>query len=157
MPDQSQETLAMAYTDSTAVEPGSLGARLASYRPAALGVLRIGAGLLFMQHGAQKLFGVMGGIDGQGQSVALASLMGVAGVLEFFGGLLIVLGLFTRPVAFLLAGEMVVAFFKAHAPRGGFPLENGGELALLYMLVWVALVVFGAGAFSIDNMRAKPS
>jgi putative oxidoreductase len=145
-------------THSPAVHPGSLGARLAPYRPAALAVLRIGAGLLYMQHGAQKLFGVMGGIDGQGQAVQLASLMGVAGVLEFFGGLLIVLGLFTRPVAFLLAGEMLVAFFKAHAPRGGFPLENEGELALLYMVVWLTLVVFGAGAFSIDNLRAqKPS
>jgi putative oxidoreductase len=148
----------MAHTLDThpaAGDPGSLGARLASYRPVALAVLRIGAGLLYMEHGAQKLFGVMGGIDGQGQAVPLASLLGVAGVLECFGGLLIVLGLFTRPVAFLLAVEMLVAFFKAHAPKGGFPLENGGELALLYMLVWLTLVVYGAGAFSIDEMRAR--
>jgi putative oxidoreductase len=151
-----EETCPMPLeTHSPGVHPGSLEARLASHGHGALAVLRIGAGLLFMQHGAQKLFGAMGGIDGQGQAVSLASLMGVAGVLEFFGGLLIVLGLFTRPVAFLLAGEMLVAFFKAHAPKGGFPLENGGELALLYLVVWLTLVVFGAGAFSLDNMRAR--
>lgn len=136
--------------------PGSLAARLASYRPAALAVLRIGAGLLFMQHGAQKLFGMFGGVgDTPGMTVPLVSQMGLAGILEFFGGLLIVLGLFTQPVALLLAGEMLVAFFQAHAPRGGVPLENGGELPLLYMLIWITLAVFGAGALSIDAARAR--
>lgn len=135
--------------------PGSLAARLAAYRPASLALLRIGAGLLFMEHGAQKLFGVMGGLGAPGATAPLASLMGVAGVLELFGGLLIVLGLFTRPVAFLLAGEMLVAFFKTHFPKGGFPLENGGELPLLYLLIFLTLLVFGSGAASIDAARAK--
>jgi putative oxidoreductase len=143
-------------TRSTAADSGTLAARLAPYRPAALAVLRIGAGLLFMQHGAQKLFGWFGGVgETPGMTVPLASLMGVAGVLELFGGLLIVLGLFTRPIAFLLAGEMLVAFFKAHAPKGGVPLENGGEVPLLYMLVWLTLTVLGAGAFSIDSARGR--
>lgn len=135
--------------------PGSLAARLAPYRPAALAVLRIGAGLLFMQHGAQKLFGLLGGMGAPGATAPLVSLMGLAGVLEFFGGFLIVLGLFTRPVAILLAVEMLVAFFKAHAPKGGFPLENGGELALLYFVVYLALFVLGAGPFSIDGARSR--
>jgi putative oxidoreductase len=134
---------------------GSLEARLAPYRPAALALLRIGAGLLFMQHGAQKLFGVLGGFGSPGATAPLASLMGLAGVLEFFGGLLIVLGLFTRPIAFLLAGEMLVAFFKAHVPRGGFPVENGGEVPLLFMLVFLTLFVHGPGAVSIDGARAR--
>ncbi len=138
-----------------AAEPGTLAARLAPYRPAALALLRIGAGLLFMQHGAQKLFGVLGGLGAPGATAPLDSLMGVAGVLETFGGLLIVLGLFTRPVALLLAGEMLVAFFKAHAPKGGFPLENGGELALLYLLVFLTLFVLGGGVLSIDAARSR--
>jgi putative oxidoreductase len=98
----------------------------------------------------------MGGFGGTpGATAPLASLMGVAGVLELFGGLLIVLGLFTRPVAFLLAGEMLVVFFKAHVPRGGFPLENGGELPLLYLLIFLTLLVFGSGPASIDaRLRA---
>ena len=108
-----------------------------------------------MEHGAQKLFGVLGGMGSPGATAPLASLMGVAGVLEMFGGLLIVLGLFTRPVALLLAGEMLVAFFKAHAPKGGFPLENGGELALLYLLVFLTLFVLGGGVLSIDDARSR--
>jgi putative oxidoreductase len=142
-------------TYSTASDSGSLAARLAPYRPVALPVLRIGAGLLYMQHGVQKLFGMFGGVDGAGATVQLASLYGVAGVLETFGGLMIVLGLFTRPIAFLLAAEMLVAFFKVHAPKGGVPLENGGEVPLLFMLVWLTLAVFGAGAASVDAARGR--
>ena len=116
-----------------------------------LNLLRIGAGLTFMQHGAQKLFGLLGGVDGQGATPPLMSQFGLAGVLEFFGGLLIVLGLLTRPVAFLLAGQMVVAYFQAHAPQGGLPIQNGGELALLYALVWAYFFAHGAGPLSIDG------
>lgn len=131
---------------------------LSSTRPMMLGpythaALRIGAGLLYLQHGLQKLLGLFGGMGPNGETAPLISQMGLAGVLETFGALLIVLGLLTRPVALLLALEMLVAYFQAHFPRGGFPLENGGELALLYMLVWVFLAGNGAGPFSLDARR----
>lgn len=115
------------------------------------GLLRIGAGLLFMPHGAQKLFGLLGGVNGEGASADLFSLMGVAGVLEFFGGLLVVLGLFTRPVAALLAVQMVVAYFMAHAASAFFPILNGGELALLYALIFAFLAGNGPGPWSLDG------
>jgi putative oxidoreductase len=113
-------------------------------------LLRIGAGLLFMQHGAQKLFGALGGVNGQGMKVELMSQFGLAGVLELVGGFLIVIGLATRPVAFLLCGEMVVAYFQAHMPQGMWPIVNKGELALLYALVWAFFVGNGAGPASVD-------
>jgi putative oxidoreductase len=103
---------------------------------AAYVLLRAGTGLLFMQHGLQKLFGLFGG-----STVPLASRMGVAGILELVGGLLLVLGLFTRPVALILAGEMAVAYVIAHLPRGAVPIQNGGELALLYALIFVFLAL----------------
>jgi putative oxidoreductase len=131
-------------------------ATLASLAPWTHALLRIGAGLLFMQHGLQKLFGMFGGMDGAGATVTLVSQMGVAGVLETFGGLLLVLGLLTRPVAFLLAGEMLVAFLQAHLPRGGVPLENGGEVPLLYMLVFLFFVGHGAGPVSLDARGHRP-
>jgi putative oxidoreductase len=99
-------------------------------------VLRIGAGLLFMSHGLQKLFGLFGG-----QAVPIASRLGFAGVLEVVGGVLLVLGLFTRPVALVLAGEMLIAYVIAHLPRGVSPLQNGGEVALLYALIFVFLAL----------------
>lgn len=113
-----------------------------------LNALRIVTGLLFMQHGAQKLFGALGGtaVD------SWMSQMGLAGVLEFFGGGLIVLGLFTQPVAVILAIEMVWAYFQAHLPRGFFPIQNGGELALLYCFVYLFFVANGGGKFSIDGL-----
>lgn len=114
---------------------------------AALNVLRILAGLLFMQHGGQKLFALFGFET----SMAPFTQMWTAGVLEWFGGLLIVLGLFTRPVAFLLAAEMVVAYFLAHHPQGGVPIENQGELALLYFAIFLFVGTNGGGAFSIDG------
>jgi putative oxidoreductase len=120
----------------------------------ALAVMRIGAGLLFMEHGGQKLFGWFGGLGAPGRTAALASQLGAAGVLECFGGLLIVLGLFTRPVAVILIAEMLFAFFTVHFPRGGSPMQNQGELALLYACVFVALAGLGAGAFSLDARRA---
>jgi putative oxidoreductase len=99
-------------------------------------LLRAGAGLLFMLHGLQKLFGLFGGTV-----VPLASRLGVAGALELVGGLLLVFGLFTRPVALVLAGEMVVAYVVAHLPRGVIPLQNGGEVALLYALIFIVLAL----------------
>ena len=99
-------------------------------------VLRVTTGLLFMTHGLQKLFGFFGGL-GNGATAPLASRFGVAGCLELIGGLLLAAGLFTRPVALILAGEMVIAYFIAHLPRGVMPLQNGGEVALLYALIFL--------------------
>jgi len=125
--------------------------------PVTHATLRIGAGLLFMQHGVQKLFGFFGGVGPHGETVQLMSQFGLAGVLETFGGLLIVLGLLTRPVAMLLAVEMLVAYFQVHAPQGGMPIENHGELPLLFMLVWLFFAGNGAGPASLDARRsARP-
>jgi len=115
-------------------------------------VLRIGVGFLFLQHGIQKLFGLLGGVDGAGATVPLFSLYGAAGVLEFFGGLLVILGLLTRPVALLLTAQMVIAYFMAHAPQGGFPIQNGGELALVYAAVFAFLAGAGSGGWSLDRL-----
>ncbi len=100
------------------------------WAPRLLSLLRIVVGLLFMQHVAQKLFGFPPS-NHPSPPLELLSLVGIAGILEFFGGLFILLGLFTRSVAFLLWGVMAVAFFKAHAPNGFWPVSYGGELALL--------------------------
>lgn len=112
------------------------------------GIFRIGVALLFMQHGAQKLFGLLGG----SQVDSLLSLMGLAGVLEFFGGLLIVLGLFTRSVAGLLTLEMIIAYLMAHLPNGVFPIQDGGgELALFYALAFALIATIGPGKFNVDE------
>jgi putative oxidoreductase len=118
-------------------------------------ILRIIAGALFCMHGTPKLFGWFGGMGEAGGSAPLFSLMGLAGVLEVFGGLLILLGLFTRPVALILALEMLIAYFYAHFPRGPVPLLNGGELALLYMSVWIFLAGNGAGPWSLDRRMRR--
>jgi putative oxidoreductase len=118
-----------------------------------LSIFRIIAAFLFMQHGAQKLLGFP--VPPQGE-VAPFSLIGLAGVLELVGGLLLLLGLFTRPVAFVLAGQMAVAYFMAHAPRGFWPLLNGGELAVLYCFAFLYLAAAGGGVWSIDQVwRAR--
>lgn len=140
------------HLDSSATATG-VQTRAASVTHA---VLRIGAGLLFMQHGGQKLFGWFGGFGGEpGATAELFSLMGLAGVLEFFGGALIVLGLLTTPVALILAVEMVVAYFMGHAPQGGFPIQNLGELALLYAVVFAFLAANGSGPAAIDRRLKK--
>lgn len=114
-------------------------------------LLRIVAGFLFMQHGGQKLFGWYGGI-GLPEGAPLPTLMMVAGVLEVFGGLAIILGLLTRPVAFLLSGEMAVAYFKAHFPQGPLPLQNHGEPPALFCFIFLFLAANGAGGFSLDGI-----
>lgn len=125
-------------------------------KPVAHTVFRVAAGLLFAQHGAQKLFGLLGGFGGTaGAKAPLMSLMGLAGVLEFGGGLLIAAGLFTRPVAAVLAVEMTVAYFMAHVPQGLWPIQNQGELAFLYGACWVYFATHGAGPFSADAMMKK--
>ena len=125
------------------------------WEPQFRGLLRIVTALLFMQHGAQKLFGFPA--DEPREPVALMSLFGLAGVLELFGGLLILLGLFTRPVAFLLAGEMAVAYFMMHAKNSFWPLLNGGELAALYCFVFLYFVAAGPGAWSLDRGIGRKS
>ncbi len=112
-------------------------------------LLRVMAGLAFAQHGAQKLFGVLGAQ----QEVALASQRGLAGVIEFIGGIMIALGLFTSPVAFIASGEMAWAYFQSHAPRGFWPIQNGGELAVLYCFIFLYLSAVGSGKLSLDGIR----
>lgn len=120
------------------------------WSPRMLSILRIVTALLFMEHGGQKLFAFPP--SQQGITFPLLSLLGVAGVLELFGGLVILLGLFTRPVAFILAGEMAVAYFMAHAPQGFWPVLNRGELAVLYCFVFLYLAVAGGGSWSVDHL-----
>ncbi len=123
------------------------------WAPRVLGILRIVIGFLYMQHGTAKLFGVphIAMFD----NVTLFSLLGFAGVLELVGGLLILVGLFTRPTAFILSGEMAVAYFMAHAPHGFLPILNQGELAVLYCFAFLYFAVAGAGAFSADAVCCK--
>jgi putative oxidoreductase len=105
----------------------------------------------------QKLLGFFGGMDGKGATVPFGSLFWFAGALELLGGVLVILGLFTSPVAFILCGEMAVAYFKAHFPHGFLPLVNHGELAVLYCFIFLYLCTAGAGAFSLDSLiRKKP-
>jgi putative oxidoreductase len=125
---------------------------LARYTPYALAALRIVAALIFMEHGTQKLLGFPAPPEG-GQP-PLLSLRGIGGVMEIVGGLLLLIGLFTRPVAFLLAGEMAVAYWLFHAPRSFFPVLNGGDAAILYCFVFLLLVFTGPGAWSVDGARA---
>jgi len=111
---------------------------------------RIVFGLMFMQHGAQKLFAMFG----REEAVQLVSQMGLAGVLEFFGGALIVVGLATRPVAFLLSGEMAWAYFQAHFPQGWIPIANRGEIVVLYCFAFFFLAFHGGGKLSVDGLLA---
>lgn len=124
--------------------------RWRGWAPYLLSVLRIVTAFLFMQHGAQKLFGFLGGRPGGPPQFFTEPW--IAGVLEFFGGLLILLGLFTRLVAFILSGMMAVAYFKAHAPQAFWPLQNRGELAALYCFVFLYLSAAGGGPWSLDSI-----
>ena len=122
-----------------------------SFADITLSLLRVVSGALFMQHGAQKLFGVLG----REEAVAVVSLMGLAGALELVGGLAIVLGLYTRPVAFILSGEMAAAYFMAHFPQAFWPIMNRGELAVLYCFVFLFFVAAGGGSYSLDGLVRK--
>ena len=119
---------------------------MSKLEPFILGVTRIVFALLFVCHGAQKLFGLFGM-----RSMIHNPLMLAAAILEFGGGILIGVGYFTRPVAFLLCGEMAVAYFRAHYPAGFWPIQNKGELAVLYCFFFLYLAVRGAGKLSIDG------
>ncbi len=122
---------------------------LGKFRDELHGLFRIVVGFLFLSHGAGKLFGIMG----REEPVELLSAFGVAGVLEFFGGILVMLGVFTSPVAFILAGEMAVAYFWRHVPRGSlWPWANGGELPALYCFSFLSLAAAGGGRFALDSV-----
>jgi putative oxidoreductase len=126
---------------------------LQRFQPQVLALLRIVTALIFIAHGTQKLFGFpippMGG-----NFPPVFSLYWFAGVLEVFGGLLVLVGFMTRPVAFILSGQMAVAYWMAHAPRSPYPLANGGDAAILYCFVFLYLVTAGAGAWSVDSRKA---
>lgn len=123
----------------------------ATWAPRLLSVFRIAFALLYLAHGIVKLFGFpVGAAPGK---VPLFGLFGAAGVLELVGGAALLLGLFTRPVAILLSGQMAIAYFMVHAPQGFFPVLNGGELAILYCFAFLYLGVAGGGAWSLDAKR----
>jgi putative oxidoreductase len=130
-------------------------ARWSTWAPYLLSVLRIIAAFLFIQFGTAKLFAFPAAVLPGGGTAPVASLPGVAGALEAFGGALLLLGLFTRPVAFLLSGEMAIAYFIGHAPRGFWPVLNQGHPAILFCFVWLYLSAAGAGPWSIDAMRKR--
>ena len=127
-----------------------------AWEPRVLSILRIIVGLLFLEHRTQKIFDFPPRPNAR--PFELFTLVpGLAGIMELVGGILIVLGLFTRPVAFLLSGEMAFAYFMSHAPRGFYPISmggNGGELAILYCFTFLYFVFVGAGVWSLDEMRS---
>ncbi len=129
--------------------------RVSRWQPYALSLLRIAAGFLFMPHGAQKLLGLLGGFGGTGHTAPFGSLFWLAGVLELGGGALLLLGLFTRPVAFVLSGEMAAAYFKAHARAAFWPILNHGELAALYCFVFLLIAAAGGGPISLDRLLRR--
>jgi putative oxidoreductase len=122
--------------------------RLSKYWPETLGILRIVIGLLFLEHGTSKLFGFPSSPTAM---PAMGTLHWFQGVIEIAGGALFAIGLFTRPVAFILAGDMAVAYFMAHAPRGFFPMLNGGDAAILYCFIFLIYFVAGPGRWAIGN------
>lgn len=129
--------------------------RWAGFESALRSMLRMVAAFLFVQHGAMKILAFPVSVMKSGGTVPLGTLPGTAGVLELVGGSLLFLGLFTRPVAFLLAGEMAVAYFIAHAPRGFWPTMNGGELPVLFCFIWLYFSAAGPGPWSLDALRSS--
>lgn len=124
---------------------------LGTYAPYLYALLRIVSGLMFAMHGSQKLLGFPGGKD----PVALLSMMGLAGVIELVGGLMIAFGLLASPAAFIASGMMAVAYFMAHAPQGALPILNGGEPAVLYCFVFLYIAARGSGVWSLDALRRR--
>jgi putative oxidoreductase len=132
-----------------------LPARWVSRAPYLLSLLRIVAAFLFVQYGTTKLFAFPAAIMPGGGTAPLTSLAGFAGVLELVGGAFLLVGLFTRPVAFLLSGEMAVAYFKGHAGQGLWPVLNGGVPAVIFAFVWLYISAAGPGPWSIDALRRR--
>ena len=125
--------------------------KLSAYAPQMLSVLRITSALIFMAHGTQKILN----FPPATQPVDLASLGGIAGFFELVGGALLVIGLFTRPAAFVLSGVMAFAYFIAHAPESFFPILHGGDAAILYCFVFLYIACAGAGPWSVDAMMGR--
>jgi putative oxidoreductase len=132
----------------------SLGSRWSAWTPVLLSVLRIVAAFLFIQYGTMKLFGWPIAMP-DGTTPHLMTQTGIGGMLEVFGGALLLIGLFTRPVAFILSGEMAVAYFQFHAPNGLWPIVNQGLPAVLYCFIWLYLSAAGGGPWSADALRRK--
>ena len=132
------------------MEASPLTSTLDAWAPRLLSVLRIVTGFLFLLHGLQKLLGFPAPAP---MPIELFSLIGLAGGLELFGGTLVLVGLFTRPAAFVLSGEMTFAYVIGHAPRSFWPVLNGGDPAILYCFVFLYLAAAGAGPWSIDRAR----
>ncbi len=130
-------------------------AKWSAWAPQLQSVLRIVAAFIFMLAGTTILFAFPGGMPPNGGTAPLMSEIGIGGALEVFGGALLLLGLFTRPVAFVLAGEMAVAYFQFHFPNSFWPTMNGGVAAALYCFVWLYFSAAGAGPWSLDAMRGK--
>jgi putative oxidoreductase len=124
-----------------------------TWSPRLLSVLRIVTALLYLLHGTQKLFGVPP--SARGATVELASRLGAASVIEIVGGTLILLGLFTRVAAFICSGEMASAYFLVHAPRAALPLQNAGELPVLFCFVFLYFAAVGGGPWSLDALRSR--
>jgi putative oxidoreductase len=129
---------------------------LGAYSPYLYAVVRIVTGFLFACHGAQKLFGMFGGVDQRGGTAPFMSMDGLAGVIELVGGVLIAVGLLTGFAAFIASGEMAGAYFMAHFPRGFWPIQNTGELAALYCFVFLYIASRGAVVWGIDRARPVP-
>ena len=133
----------------------SIPAKWPTWAPYLLSVLRVVAAFLFMQFGTAKVFAFPAAIMPGGGTAPITSLAGIAGLLETFGGLFLLLGLFTRPVAFIVAGEMAVAYLYGHAPQGFWPVLNQGSPAILFCLIWLYLSAAGPGPWSLDAKRGR--
>ena len=130
----------------------SLSQTASAWAPRVLSILRIAAGLLILQHGTTKLLGFPAT---EMSGISVSTMPGMAGIIELVGGILVVIGLFTRPAAFILSGMTAVAYWYVHAPQGFYPLLNGGELAALYCFVFLYLACAGGGVWSIDAKRGR--
>jgi len=129
---------------------------LGNYSEYLYAIMRIVVGLLFACNGARKLFGVFGGMGGSGEAAALFSLMGLAGAIEFFAGLLIAVGFLAGYAAFVASGHMAVAYFMAHFPNGFWPILNGGDRAVFYCFVFLYVASQGAVTWGVDSIFKKP-
>jgi putative oxidoreductase len=143
-------------TAPIATQP-SISERWRSWTPYLLSILRIVAAFLFIQFGTAKLYGLPAPIMPGGGTAPFGSLVWFAGMLESYGGLLLLIGFFTRPVAFILSGEMAVAYFKGHAPQGFWPVLNQGHPAIMFCFIFLYLSAAGAGPWSLDALTGRSS
>lgn len=128
---------------------------LGKYQEQACALMRIVVGFLFLCHGAQKILGALGGMDGEGATAQMFSQMWFGGLIELFGGLAIMLGIFVGWAAFIASGTMAVGYFQFHQPQGTLPIHNGGELAVVYVFLFLFIAARGAGTWSLGGMLQK--